>query len=225
MRASTARLAVLDSGRPASKGATDESGSTLQGNVPERCELALLLIDVINDFEFPDAERLYQQARPAARVIAALKARAAAAGVPCIYANDHFGRWRSDFRAQVKHCLKDGVRGAPIVRQLLPEPSDYFVLKPKHSAFYETCLMTLLEHLGARRLILAGFTSDMCLGMTATDAYLRGYSLIIPRDASAAITPTAHAGALAQLRRVVHAETPRAGAIDLRRELAAARER
>jgi nicotinamidase-related amidase len=202
----------------------DESGSSLQGNVPERCELALILIDVINDFEFPDAQRIYQHARPVARLIAALKARAAAAGVPCIYANDHFGRWRSDFRAQVEHCLKDGVRGAPIAGQLSPEPTDYFVLKPKHSAFHETCLMTLLEHLGAKRLILAGFTSDSCVSMTATDAYLRGYSLIIPRDASAAITPTAHAGALAQLRRVVRAETPLSGAIDLRRELAAARQ-
>jgi nicotinamidase-related amidase len=208
-----------------SKVAPGESGSTLQGNVPERCELALILIDVINDFEFPEAERLYQHARPAARMIATLKARAAAAGVPCIYANDHFGRWRSDFRAQVKHCLADGVRGAPLVRQLLPEPMDYFVLKPKHSAFHETCLMTLLEHLGARRLILAGFASDSCVSMTATDAYLRGYSLTIPRDASAAITSTAHTRALAQLRRVVHAETPLTAAIDLRRELAAARQR
>jgi nicotinamidase-related amidase len=192
--------------------------------VPGRCELALLLIDVINDFEFPDAERLYRHARQAARVIGALKARAAAAGVPCIYANDHFGRWRSDFRAQVRHCLRDGVRGYPIVRQLIPKPTDYFVLKPKHSGFYQTCLTTLLEHLGARRLILAGFASDICVSMTATDAYLRGYSLIVPRDASAAITPTAHAAALAQLRRVAHAETPLAREIDLRRELAATRQ-
>jgi nicotinamidase-related amidase len=208
-----------------SKVAPEESNSSLQGNVPERCDLALILIDVINDFEFPDAQRLHESARPAARTIAALKARAATAGVPCIYANDHFGRWRSDFRAQVEHCLKDGVRGASIVRQLAPGPTDYFVLKPKHSAFYETCLMTLLQHLGARRLILAGFASDSCVSMTAMDAYLRGYSLIIPRDASAAMSPTAHADALAQLRRVVHADTPLSRAIDLRRELASARQR
>jgi nicotinamidase-related amidase len=208
---------------PISKSGPDGASSALQDDQAEHCGLALVLIDVINDFEFPDAQRLYRHARAATPVIAALKARAAAAGVPCIYANDNFGRWRSDFRAQVEQCSKDGLRGAPIVRQLTPEPTDYFVLKPKHSAFYETCLATLLQQLGAKRLILVGFASDNCVSMTATDAYLRGHSLIVPRDASAAITSTAHAHALSQLRRVVHAQTPLARAIDIGHELKEAR--
>ena len=60
---------------------------------------ALVLIDVINDFDFPKAEALLRHALPAAERIAALKERARRARIPTIYANDNFGRWRSDFRA------------------------------------------------------------------------------------------------------------------------------
>lgn len=192
----------------------DDASSDLQGNVPDRCELALVLVDVINDFEFPNGERMYLRARKAAPVLARLKAAATAADVPCIYANDHFGRWRSDFAAQVRHCLDDGVRGAPITKQLQPQATDYFVLKPKHSAFYQTCMETLLQHLGAKTVIVAGFATDICVSMTASDAYLRGYSLIIPRDASAALTQAAHRNAIESMRRVLHAQTPRASAVD-----------
>ena len=44
--------------------------------------MALLLIDVINDLEFPEGEQLLQFARPMADRIAALKARPRRAGHP-----------------------------------------------------------------------------------------------------------------------------------------------
>jgi hypothetical protein len=56
-----------------------------------------VLIDVINDLEFDGGERLLRYALPMADSLAALKRRAKAAGMPAIYANDNFGRWRSDF--------------------------------------------------------------------------------------------------------------------------------
>jgi nicotinamidase-related amidase len=109
----------------------------LHGNAPDKAETALLLIDVINDLEFPTGPQLLRSALAAGRRLRDLKRRAKRAGVPCIYVNDNFGRWRSDFSAQVKHCLRDGTRGAALVELLLPEADDYFVLKPKHSGFYE----------------------------------------------------------------------------------------
>ncbi len=96
---------------------------------------ALLLIDVINDFEFPRGEELFAQALPIAPRIAELKRRARAAGIPAVYVNDNFGRWQSNFEQIVRHCLEDNVRGRPFVEQLMPDERDYFVLKPKHSAF------------------------------------------------------------------------------------------
>jgi nicotinamidase-related amidase len=93
------------------------------------------VIDVINDLEFPEGDQLLRFAVLMADRIARLKERAGRAGVPVIYVNDNFGRWRSDFNAQVEHCLGDGVRGKPIAERLRPGEGDYFVLKPKHSGF------------------------------------------------------------------------------------------
>src|SRR5688572_22751821 len=141
--------------------------SDLHGNAPDKSDVALLLIDVINDLEFEDGAKLLEHALPAAKRIAALKRRCRAAGVPVVYVNDNFGRWRSDFNAQVLHCLEDGVRGRPIAELLRPDDEDYFVLKPKHSGFFSTTLDLLLEYLEVRKLILAGFAGNICVLFTA----------------------------------------------------------
>ena len=85
----------------------------LHGNAPDKAEVALLLIDVINDLDFPEGDQLLRHALPMARSILALKRRAREAGIPVIYVNDNFGRWQSNFSAQVEHCLEDGVRAGP----------------------------------------------------------------------------------------------------------------
>ncbi|WP_395746114.1 cysteine hydrolase family protein [Prosthecobacter sp.] len=172
----------------------------LHGSAPDSAPVALVLIDVINALDFPGSTRLLRHALPAARRIARLKARAREAGVPVIYVNDNFGRWRSDFKAHVRHCLENDTVGGPLVRLLVPEDEDYFVLKPKHSGFYSTSLDILLEHLGARRLILAGFAGNLCVLYTANDAYMRDYELMVPRDCVASETMEANDHALNQMR-------------------------
>jgi nicotinamidase-related amidase len=189
----------------------------LHGNAPDQAPVALLVIDVINDLEFPGGDRLLPRTKPLTRALTDLRERAHAAKVPCIYANDNFGRWRSDFSAQVEHCLKDGVRGEPLVRALMPSPQDYFVLKPKHSAFYQTCLTVLLEHLGVRTLLLAGISTDNCVNFTAHDAFLRGYSLIVLDDGCAAMTAKLHRGALAHMQSTLRATVSRCADVLLER--------
>jgi nicotinamidase-related amidase len=131
----------------------------------------LLLVDVINDFDFPDGAQLFRHALPAARKLAARKRRLRERGVPAIYVNENFGRWQSDFRAQVERCQRKDARGAAIAHLLAPAEDDYSVLKPKHSGFYySTSLAVLLTYLGARRLIFTGFAADICVLFTANDA-------------------------------------------------------
>jgi nicotinamidase-related amidase len=177
----------------------------LHGNAPDNSQVAVLLIDVINDLEFPGGERLFEQTPDLSRALAELSERARRANVPCIYANDNFGRWRSDFNTQIEHCLNDGVRGEALVRALRPRESDYFVLKPKHSAFYQTCLGLLLEHLGVQRLLIGGISTESCVMFTAHDAYLRGFDLTVLQDGCAGIEPDAHKNALAHMQTVLKA--------------------
>ena len=191
--------------------------SDLHGNTPDQALTVLLLIDVINDMEYEGGDRLFEQALPVAERLAAFKRNARAAGIPAIYANDNFGRWKSDFASQVRHCTSDPVRGRPVARMLAPEPDDYFVLKPKHSAFFATPLETLLRYLGTTSLILAGLTTDVCVLFTAADVYLRDLHLIVAEDCVAAIDPEDHRQALAYMARVMKADIRCAADIDLLR--------
>lgn len=179
----------------------------LHGSAPDKSEIALLLIDVINDLDFPEANQLLRHARPMARKLLRLKERAKQAGVPVIYVNDNFGRWQSDFRRQVEHCLRGDSKGREIVELLRPQEDDYFVLKPKHSGFFSTTLETLLRYLGSRTLIITGIAGNFCVLFTANDAYMRDYDLIIPSDCSASNSAQENREALALMRKFLKADT------------------
>ena len=178
----------------------------LHGSAPDKSEIALLLIDVINDLDFPEANQLLRFARPMARKLLRLKQRAKKAGIPVIYVNDNFGRWQSDFRRQVQHCLREDSRGHGIVSLLRPQEDDYFVLKPKHSGFEYTSLDVLLKHLGVDALVLCGVAANFCVLFTAHDAYMREYRLIVPSDCVASLTRHADRYALAHMADVTKAD-------------------
>jgi nicotinamidase-related amidase len=181
----------------------------------ERCCVALLLIDVMNDFEFEDADKLLRRSRPMAKALARLKRRAEQAKIPCIYVNDNFGRWRSDLRTLTRHCLRKGAPGRELVNLLRPSPLDYFVLKPQNSGFFSTVLETLLRHLGVETLILTGLATDNCVLYTAHDAYLRKFRLFVAEDCCAANTRKQHEQALDVIARSTKAQILRGASIPL----------
>ena len=187
----------------------------LHGNVPDKADVALVMIDVINDLEFDTGPELLEQALPVAKNLAALKRRAKRAGVPVIYVNDNFGKWQSDFNKLLHHCLEDDVRGKPVAEILRPDEDDYFVLKPKHSGFFSTTLDTLLDYLKVKTLILTGLTGDICVLFTANDAYMRDFHLIIPSDCVASSDPMENAHALKQMEKILKADLTASAEIDL----------
>jgi len=147
----------------------------------------LLIVDMINALDFEGGQAMRPQAIAAARRIAALKKRLKADGTPAIYVNDNFMRWQADFSEIVAVCRHD-TPGAPLAELLLPEADDYFILKPKHSAFFATPLPILLKKLEATRLIITGVAADGCVLTTATDAHMREYQVHVPRDCVASIS-------------------------------------
>jgi nicotinamidase-related amidase len=187
----------------------------LHGNAPDKARVALLLIDVINDLGFDRGRELLNPALRMAAALRPLGVRARHLGIPVIYVNDNWGRWRSDFRQLVRHCGAPPSRGRRLVRALAPTPGDYFVLKPKHSGFFATALDTLLSYLGAERLVVTGLTTDNCVLFTASDAYVRDFLLHVPADCVAAIRERDGRQALAHMQRVLRADIRPSTALDL----------
>lgn len=185
----------------------------LHGNVPDKCAVALLLIDVI--FTYPGGERLLHHALEMAPAIARLKSRASEHGVPAIYVNDNFGRWQSDLRRLLEHALGPDAAGPEFVRQVAPDEDDYFVLKPKHSGFYSTTLEILLSYLGATTVIVTGIATNSCVLFTAADAFLRDLHIFVPRDCTVAIDPRDHEYALEQMGDLLGADTAPSDELDL----------
>ena len=164
---------------------------------------ALLLIDFFNPTGFDECPGLAAAALAAARHVIKLKARSRRTRV--IYVNDNFGSWSDEFRSLAQACQRLPGDAGQLARLLKPEPGDWVVLKPRHSAFYGTPLEILLDESRIRSLILAGTTADSCVAMTAYDAHVRKLELWIPRDCVAAATPQITRTALDALRRVTGA--------------------
>jgi nicotinamidase-related amidase len=163
---------------------------------------ALVVIDMFSAWDFPDAEALGRAAVRVARSIGALKQRCDAARVPTVFVNDNRGRWRSDAPGLVAESALASDTGAEVARHLAPRELDYFVLKPKHSAFFATPLDLLLRHLRVKRLLVTGVAGDQCVLLTAIEARMQDYDVVVPADCVGSRTAARNASALRHLEAV-----------------------
>lgn len=145
---------------------------------------ALLILDMLSEFDFPDGTAVKNAAARVADPIAKLRTRARRSRIPVIYANDTSDRWESDQQSFIQRCL-DG-KGATIAELLRPGEGDHFMFKPRHSAFYGTPLAELLYMLDVKRLVLTGISSHQCVLLTASDAHIRNLEVIVAADCIAA---------------------------------------
>ena len=184
-------------------------------NVKHKSAAALILVDVINHFEFPDGARLLKNAFPIAPRLARLKERARRAGIPAIYVNDNFGQWRSNASKLLEYCLRPEAPGRDFVARLEPDDEDYLVLKPMHSAFYQSPLDVLLRHLGATSLRLGGLATNSCIVCSAHDANMREFGLFVPSDCSAARSRREHLQAIEHVKAMTNANVLQSSALPL----------
>ncbi|MFL6375430.1 MAG: cysteine hydrolase family protein [Pyrinomonadaceae bacterium] len=166
---------------------------------------AVLIVDMINDFQHEDGDQLFRQVLPIARSIKVLKERANKAGVPVIYVNDNFEHWHDTFQSTIKHVEQNSEEGRQLVELLRPGRDDYYVLKPHRSGFYKTPLGVLLDELDVDELIITGSTTDMCVLSTAHDAQMRKYKIRVPRDCTTGIKNEYRDQALDLMERVLDA--------------------
>ncbi|MFH9264746.1 cysteine hydrolase family protein [Streptomyces sp. NPDC017546] len=146
---------------------------------------ALVVVDMINAYDHPDADLLVPSVRTALPHIVRLIARARSEHVPVIYANDNFGEWRSHHGEIVEKTLSG--ENAELVEPILPDDESLFVVKARHSIFYETPLSYLLAQLGADHLVLCGQVTEQCVLYSALDAHIRQLRVTVPGNAVAHI--------------------------------------
>ncbi|MBM7631960.1 isochorismatase family cysteine hydrolase [Geomicrobium sediminis] len=169
--------------------------------------VAMLIIDMINDFSFEEGQDLIESASNLPEKVSILKKQLKSYNVPIIYVNDNYGRWQSDFKDLFNHCMQQQQNVREFNELIKPEEDDYFVLKPQFSGFYATPLDILLRQLDVQTLILCGVAGNMCVHFTANDAYMRGYQLFIPSDLSASLTKEENEQAISIMKTVLGATT------------------
>lgn len=176
-------------------------------SVARRSESALVLVDVINDLEFPGGDDLLAHAHPMAHRLAALKKRTRQMSIPAVYLNESNERWKPSFSRQLDHCIRSNVRGRPIAEILRPGPDDLFLLRSQQASCLAGQLDVLFSSLGVNTLVLTGLAASICGILAANDAYLGGFRFIVPADCVAAKTDEHRRSALRQLRQRIEADT------------------
>jgi nicotinamidase-related amidase len=181
----------------------------------EATGLALIVIDMINTYDHEDAELLVPSVRRVVPVLADLIGRARETDVPVIYTNDNFGLWRSHHGELVSTALASP--HADLIEPIRPDDESLFVVKARHSVFYETPLAYLLSRLGAGQVVLSGQVTEQCVLYSALDAHIRHLGVTVPRDAVASIHPHLASAALEMMQRNMGARITTANEIDLNR--------
>ncbi|MDX8507470.1 cysteine hydrolase family protein [Mesorhizobium captivum] len=93
-----------------------------------------------------------------------------------------------------------GEPGTAILDELAPLPGEIVIEKPGKGAFYATALNHDLKRLGARQLVFAGVTTEVCVQTTMREANDRGYECLVAEDATESYFPEFKAAALAMIR-------------------------
>lgn len=176
-------------------------------------KIALLIIDMINDFQFDHGPILAKRAEDISSKILSVKREMKRNGVPIIYVNDHFNLWQADVHKIARACKNPISEG--IIDTIFPKDDEFFLIKPNYSGFYGTDLHTLLSNLSVKKLIITGIAGNICVLFTANDAYMRGYEIIIPSDCTASNLDEDNIYALKMMRNVLKATITVSGNIKL----------
>lgn len=168
-------------------------------------DTAVLVVDMMNDYQHPDAEVLIPNVAKIIDPLAGLVRRARESDdVDLIYVNDNYG----DFTAGFADLVKSACNGErpDLVEPIVPTDGTRVMTKVRHSAFYATPLAYLLNRLETERLILTGQVTEQCILYSALDAYVRHLQVVIPTDAVAHIDEELGAAALKMMESNMSAE-------------------
>jgi nicotinamidase-related amidase len=145
----------------------------------------LLVVDVLNDFEHEDGDKLLNSLRERQPALVAALSSVRERDIPVIYANDNYGVWDGDARAQVERARAG--KGGDLIPDIAPKERDRFIVKPGYSAFDHTPLKLVLRQLETERILLVGMATEMCVTQTAILAREEGFKVTVLADGGACI--------------------------------------
>jgi nicotinamidase-related amidase len=178
--------------------------------VAEKC--ALLVIDMQDEFVkphwtpywVPEATRLTPEI---GKCIAYCRGRR----IPVIYtafAETHrfldrpaSGEFMPNRYGVPRECGSDWFRVARIWHEIAPLEDEIVIRKPSYGAFFETPLETILKNLKRDTVIITGTLTNFCCGMTARQAYERGFFVAFVGDLTATDDPAMQEPELKVLRK------------------------
>jgi nicotinamidase-related amidase len=165
---------------------------------------ALIVVDMLNEYDHEDADVLVQSVRDALRPMQRLVERARQDGVPVVYVNDNNGDWGAGRPELLERAIAG--RAGELVEPIAPAEGTWFIAKARHSIFYETQLEYLLREQEIERIVLVGQVTEQCILYSALDAYVRHFAVAVPRDAVAGIHPDLADCALRMMERNMQAD-------------------
>jgi nicotinamidase-related amidase len=140
---------------------------------------ALIVIDMLNPYEHEDADRLMESVADILPSLSELIQRAPDAGLLTVYVNDNHGDWTAGREKLTQRALAGA---APhLIEPIAPPDDKPFIVKARHSVFYQTQLEYLLRQEEIDRLVLAGQVTEQCILYSALDGYVRHFEVVVPR--------------------------------------------
>ena len=181
-------------------------------------DVALIVVDVQNDFASPDGGLYVSGGEQIVEVINKEIGRAQAAGSPVFYTQDWHPPSTPHFQTEggpwPVHCVRDtwGARlhphlvvAGPVVRKGTGGEDGYSgfsVRDPRSGEESSTELGDLLHEAGVHRIVVTGLAGDVCVKATALDGARLGFAVSLPVVATRFVnlTPGDDQRALDELR-------------------------
>lgn len=172
----------------------------------DRKRVALLVIDMQNDFIKPGACLEVPEARRQIPTVKKLIEAARRLGVPMVYTAHYHTRDGTDMGLMKywpmignRTCLVEGTEGVQIYPEIAPKGDERIIWKNRYNAFYNTNLETVLRNLRGLgvvdTLIISGTVTNICVESTARDAFFRDFKIVFAKDASSALPVEVNPGA------------------------------
>jgi nicotinamidase-related amidase len=154
---------------------------------------ALIIIDMVKDY-FDDSHPipLTRMAKaiidPINRLISIFRDQ----GWPVVFSTDSFQNEDFFFTSKMKPHAITGTPGAEVIDELDKQPQDYWLPKPRMSAFFKTGLENWLRERNVTLCAVAGIATPYCVLTTVLDAVNHDFKAVLLEDCSAAASQGAH---------------------------------